>query len=74
MTKYPNLELIAYKCKEYAYKLHPETLKDSIFPTFSIDTFMQTWGNTATGFDAEKAIENKRLDETPDEEPATTNT
>lgn len=28
----------------------------------------------ATGFDAEKAIENKRLDETPDEEPATTNT
>lgn len=56
MTKYPNLELIEYKCKEYAYKLHSVILKDSIFPEFSIDTFMQTWGNTATGFDAENVV------------------
>ena len=50
---YPNLELIEYKCKEYAYKLHADILKEAIFPTFRIDTFMQTWANTATGFDAE---------------------
>ena len=48
---YPNLELIEYKCQMAAYELHKETLKDSIYPTFRIYTFMQSWANTATGFD-----------------------
>lgn len=50
---YPNLELIEYKCKTNAYDLHDEILKDSVYNTFKIDTFMQTWANTSTGFDME---------------------
>lgn len=56
ITGYPNLELIEYKCKIKAHELHKEVLKDAIFPKFKIDTFMQTWGNTATGFDADNVV------------------
>ena len=55
-TRYPNLELIQYICKEYAYKCHGDLLKDTVFPTFRIYTFMQTWGTTATGFDLEDYV------------------
>lgn len=54
MRSYPNLELIEYKCKIAAFELHKNTLKDAIFTKFKIDTFMQTWGDTATGFDADE--------------------
>ena len=51
--RYPNLELIEFKCMAIAYENHKEALKDLFAPKFKMDVFMQTWGNTATGFDAD---------------------
>lgn len=56
MLYYPNLGLIEYKCAEYAYACYPELLKDAKYPTYKLDVFVQTWGNTATGFDAENVF------------------
>lgn len=58
---YPNLELIEYICRENAFKYHKEALKDAIFPTFEIDTFIQTWSNTATGFDANGGLSGQAI-------------
>lgn len=50
MATYPNLELIEYKCKESAFELHADTLKDACYVICKVDVFQQTWANTATGF------------------------
>lgn len=50
-AKYPNLELIEYKCKIYAYRCYGYLLERIIYPTFEIVSFKQTWPNTGTGFD-----------------------
>lgn len=49
-AKYPNLELIEYKFKQFAFDKYDSVLKNSCFPKFIVYVFMQTWGNTATGF------------------------
>lgn len=48
MCKYPNLELLVYKAT-LLYKSLPEP--HNIIFKEKIDTFLQTWANTATGFD-----------------------
>lgn len=48
---YPNLELIEYKCKIYAYRCYGYLLERIIYPAFEIVSFKQTWPNTGTGFD-----------------------
>lgn len=47
---YPNFDLIEYKFKNEVKKWSPSSIKFS-FTSFRFDTFMQTWGNTATGFE-----------------------
>lgn len=52
MVKYPNLELIEYIFNDYVMLHCNETdSKNMQYIRYSIDTFLQTWGNTATGFD-----------------------
>ena len=53
MKEYPNFELIEFKCVETAYKCHKEILKNARFLKTRMDSFLQTWGSTALGFDAE---------------------
>ena len=53
---YPNLELLEYKAKEYAFAIHQNVLHDAVYPTIKADVFMQTWANTATGFDADGVV------------------
>ena len=48
---YPNLELLEYKAKRYAFDVHQDVLHDAKYPSLKADVFMQTWANTATGFD-----------------------
>ena len=48
---YPNFDLIEYKFKD---KVNKERWANNIMfllTTFKFDAFMQTWANTATGFD-----------------------
>lgn len=47
-AEYPNLELLVYKAT-LLYKSLPEP--HNIICKEKIDTFLQTWANTATGFD-----------------------
>ena len=47
-AKYPNLELLVYKATVLYMSL---TSSHSIICKKQIDTFLQTWANTATGFD-----------------------
>lgn len=56
MIKYPNLELLEYKCEETANAIHEEVLKDAVYFKFKMDVFIQTWANTATGFDYEGGV------------------
>lgn len=51
MRGYPNLELIEYKCKENAMEKYSDVLQNALFLKCKMDVFMQTWANTATGFD-----------------------
>ncbi len=50
MRGYPNLELIEYKCKENAMEKYSDVLQNALFLKCKMDVFMQTWANTATGF------------------------
>lgn len=51
MAEYPNLELIEYIFKQKAHEQFPDLLQGVRFPKFTADVFLQTWPNTATGFD-----------------------
>lgn len=53
MAKYPNLELIEYKFKQFVLSGCADILKNVCFMKFRADTFMQTWADTATGFKTE---------------------
>lgn len=48
-AKYPNLELIEFKCKEMAIELYPKA--DWDFYNSYLDVFIQHWSTTARGFD-----------------------
>lgn len=50
IARYPNLELIEYKFKEFIASQEIDILKNSCFLKFRTDTFMQTWADTSTGF------------------------
>lgn len=54
--KYPNLELIEYKFKQFIFSEGSEVLKNACFPTFRADTFIQSWANTATGFNLKSGV------------------
>lgn len=58
---YPNLELIEYKCKEYACRIYQDKLSSAIYPTYIMDVFLQLWPNTATGFDLEGGFSGQAL-------------
>lgn len=52
--KYPNLELIEKTFKEKVKEKYPSVFDaNSQWRKCTADVFMQTWGNTATGFDLE---------------------
>lgn len=60
-VRYPNLELIEYKFWE---KVKTEYgLSGHIIPEFKFDMFLQTWPNTATGFDKEGCFSGQALTE-----------
>ena len=52
MLKYPNLDLIEYKFKTWATTEYKDLLKN-VYPKFRAYVFLQTWPNTARGFDAD---------------------
>lgn len=52
-AKYPNLELIEYKFKEFIFKNADDILNNTCFHKYRADVFMQTWSTTATGFNLE---------------------
>lgn len=56
MRGYPNFDLIVYKCNEAAHQHFPRELKNAQYPSFKLDAFLQTWPNTATGFDSENVV------------------
>ena len=52
--KYPNLELIEQTFKEKVKEKYPSVFDaNSQWRKCTADVFMQTWSNTATGFDLE---------------------
>lgn len=52
--KYPNLELIESTFKEKVKEKYPSVFDTSNqWHKCTADVFLQTWGNTATGFDLE---------------------
>ncbi len=55
-VKYPNLELIEYKLKEEAYERFMPYLANAHFIKYKAEVFMQTWVNTATGFDSDGCV------------------
>lgn len=58
-AEYPNLELIEYKFKEVLsiFKKKYESPDEPWFiDKLSADVFLQTWSNTATGFDKENYV------------------
>ena len=56
MVKYPNLELIEYKFKQFVLVRCADILKNACFMKFRADTFLQTWADTATGFNLKKGF------------------
>lgn len=56
MAKYPNLELIEYKFKQFVFSEGADILKNACFLKFRADTFMQTWADTATGFNLKRGF------------------
>ena len=54
MTGYPNLELLDYKAREEIEYFYPNEL--GRYPRVTVTVFIQTWGNTATGFDLEGGL------------------
>ena len=61
MAKYPNLELIEYKLKQFAFSEGADILKNACFLKFSADTFMQTWADTSTGFNLKSGFAGEAL-------------
>lgn len=55
-VEYPNLELIEYKLKEEAYERFMPYLANAYFIKYKAEVFMQTWVNTATGFDFDGCV------------------
>lgn len=49
MKFYPNLELLEYKCIQIASELYTNTYTKH--PEIDANVFVQSWANTATGFD-----------------------
>lgn len=54
IARYPNLELLEYKFKQFVFSEGADILKNACFLKFRADVFMQTWSTTATGFNLEK--------------------
>lgn len=57
-AKYPNLELIVYKATSLYRSL---TESHNIICKKQIDTFLQTWANTATGFDLHGGVSGQAI-------------
>ncbi len=60
-ARYPNLELIEYKFKQFVFSEGEGILKNTCFPTFRADVFIQTWADTATGFNLKSGFAGQAL-------------
>ena len=49
--EYPNLQLLEYISEQEVFEKYKEVLNDSKYLTFRAQVFIQSWPNTATGFD-----------------------